>query len=313
MSATLGTIMLLAVIGSVRAFSSLSLRPVTDKISSRDVELMMAKDNANNSVFQKGNKGKILVLGGSGFLGGTIAQRAALEGYSVTSLSRRGKPEKDPKDFTNDKIDYRIGDARESLVIENILDEGNYTAIFHCIGILLDGDSGLRSFNRFVSGSGSVPEENATYDEITRLTAFNAIAAAESYVSKRGGGPLPFIFTSAAEAGWPDVRGGKFVERTLTPRWLKRYLEAKRSVENRLMNSPQTLLRPVIFRPSLIYSLDKIASLPPWGAFFVGNRVGLPFVDRPVSVQTLSTAAVRSISKEVRGVQRFKEIDQLSK
>ena len=66
MSATLGTIMLLAVIGSVRAFSSLSLRPVTDKISSRDVELMMAKDNANNSVFQKGNKGKILVLGGSG-------------------------------------------------------------------------------------------------------------------------------------------------------------------------------------------------------------------------------------------------------
>ena len=233
---------------------------------------------------------------------------------SITSLSHRGKrPEKDPKDFTNDKIDYRIGDARESLVIENILDEGDYTAIFHCIGILLDGDSGLRSFNRFVSGSGSVPEENATYDDITRLTAFNAIAAAENYVSKNGGGPLPFIFTSAAEAGWPDVRGGKFVERTLTPRWLKRYLEAKRSVENRLMNSPQTLLRPVIFRPSLIYSLDKIGSLAPVGAFFVGNRVGLPFVDRPVSVQTLSTAAVRAINKEVRGVQRFKEIDQLSK
>jgi hypothetical protein len=50
------------------------------------------------------------------------------------------------------------------------------------------------------------------------------------------------------------------------------------------------------------------------GAFYVGNRLGLPFVDRPVTVQALSTAAVRAIGNPgVEGVQRFSEIDALSK
>ncbi len=277
-------------------------------------------------------------------MGGNIARRAVLEGYGVTSLSRSGRPsssrgrgnrerQRQQEQLENcdcDGIDYRKGDAREIGIVEGILDEGGYVAVFHCIGLLFDGESGntLRSLNKFVSGSGSIPEPSSTYDDITRVTAFHAISAAEKYSSKRmseteGGDfePLPFIFTSAAEAGWPDVSGGSFVERTIAPRWLKRYLEAKRAVEDRLMNGEnasgsrqQKLLRPVIFRPSLIYSLDRVASLPPVGAFFVGNRVGLPFVDRPVSVQTLSTAAVRSISNtHVRGVLRFKEIDRLSK
>lgn len=66
MSAPLRILVLLALIGSSRAFSSLSFRPVTSTNSSRNVDLMMTQDNANNSVFQKGKKGKILVLGGSG-------------------------------------------------------------------------------------------------------------------------------------------------------------------------------------------------------------------------------------------------------
>ncbi len=291
----------------------------------------------------------------TGFLGGNIARRAVLEGYSVTSLSRSGRPQssasassssrgrgdrkrqrqqQQPESSDYDGIDYRKGDARDSGIVESILNEGGYVAVFHCIGLLFDGESGntLRSLNKFVSGSGSIPEPSSTYDDITRVTAFHAISAAEKYSKKRMDEtdegddeertrniePLPFIFTSAAEAGWPDVTGGSFVERTIAPRWLKRYLDAKRAVEDRLVTGEngrrQTLLRPVIFRPSLIYSLDRVASLPPVGAFFVGNRVGLPFVDRPVSVQTLSTAAVRSISNtNVRGVLRFKEIDRLSK
>jgi len=234
-----------------------------------------------------------------------------LEGYSVTSLSRRGNP--DDSEGNNDQIDYRTGDARQLETIANILNEGDYVAVVHCIGLLFDGESGIGNLNRFVSGSGSVPEGASTYDDITRLTAFNAISAAESYAQNRGGEPLPFIFTSAAEAGWPDVPGGKFVEKNLTPQWLRRYLVAKRAVEARLMKN-QNLLRPIIFRPSLIFSLDRIGSLPPVGAFFVGNKVGLPFVDRPVTVQSLSTAAVRAISRpDVRGVQRFMQIDELAK
>jgi len=262
----------------------------------------------NGNVFEKGDKGKILVLGGSGFLGGTVARRAILEGYSVTSISRRGKPEED----ANEGIDYRVGDARSKETIENILKEGEYKAVVHCIGLLFDGESGIGNLNKFVSGSGSVPDDSSSYDDITRKTAFNAIEAAESYAQSAGLESLPFVFTSAAEAGWPEMTGGSFVESNLAPEWLRRYLVAKRAVESRLMDN-QTLLRPVMFRPSLIYSLDRIASLPPVGAFFIGNKIGLPFVDRPVTVQALSAAVIKSLSQtDVRGVQRFMQIDELS-
>ena len=187
-------------------------------------------------------------------------------------------------------------------------------AIIHCIGLLFDDSTGLGNYNRFVSGSGSIPDADATYDTITRLTAFNAVDVATDYVSKKGDTTkrLPFIFISAAEAGWPNVGGGKQVENYLAPDWLKRYLAAKRAVEEKLSSS-SSILRPVIFRPSLIFSLDRPGSYPAVGAFFVFNRIGLPFVDRPVTVQSLANAVVRSISREeVVGVQRYKDVDALN-
>jgi hypothetical protein len=184
--------------------------------------------------------------------------------------------------------------------------------VIHCIGLLFDDASGLGTYNRFVSGSGSLPDADSTYDTITRLSAFNAIEATKEYAKNNQMTAFPFVFTSAAEAGWPDMPGGAQVEQYLAPEWMKRYLAAKRQVEAKLMGS-QPLLRPVIARPSLIYSLDKPASYLPVGAFFVGNKIGLPFVDRPVTVQSLGNAMVRAISRDnVVGVQRFMDIDQLN-
>lgn len=69
-------------------------------------------------------KGKLLVLGGTGFLGQTICKRAVVEGYAVTSVSRRGVlPDMTP----SSSIDYRKGDAREKETIASILNEGGYT------------------------------------------------------------------------------------------------------------------------------------------------------------------------------------------
>ena len=107
---------------------------------------------------------------------------------------------------------------------------------------------------------------------------------------------IPFFFASAAEAGCPDVRGVTFVERALTPGWLRRYLKAKWEVEDRILNNNSgAQIRPVIFLPSLIYSLDRLVSLPPVSAFFVGNKVGLPFVDRTVKKQVLANAFVKAV------------------
>lgn len=225
-------------------------------------------------------------------------------------------------------IDYRKGDARQIDVISSILQEGGYVGVVHCIGLLLDDVSGLGTYNRFVSGSGSMPDDNSSYDSITRVTAFNAIDATTQFikdnesVSGEGGNVrFPFVFTSAAEAGWPDVVGGPQVEEFLAPEWLKRYLAAKRAVESRLLKTNEeqreassSSLRPIIVRPSLIYSLDRPASYAPVGAFFVGNKLGLPFVDRPVTVQSLANAVVKSISQEstVEGILRYPEIDSLN-
>jgi nucleoside-diphosphate-sugar epimerase len=249
-----------------------------------------------------------------GFLGQTVCKRAVLEGYEVASLSRRGLPPPSsgaPSSAAN--IDYRKGDARDKLAVTSILSEGGFSGIVHCIGLLFDSESGLGDYNVFVSGSGSLLDNKSTYDTITRVTAFNAIDAAIEYSEKEGlEKPLPFCFTSAAEAGWPEVLGGPQIEKFLAPEWLRRYLSAKRAVEEKLLgSSPQ--LKPIIVRPSLIYSLDRPSSFVPVGAFFVGNSVGLPFVDRPVTVQALSCAIVKAMDKDdVSGILRYPQIDELS-
>jgi len=279
-------------------------------------------------------RNRVLVLGGTGFLGQAVCKRAILEGYQVTSLSRRGLPPYKPNSSSNsdnddadpkegiaslalDQVDYRQGDARNIESLTKILNEGGFCAVVHCIGLLFDNESGLGDWNRLVSGSGSLPDPKSSYDAITRQTAFNAIEAALDYImDEEMTTPLPFVFTSAAEAGWPDVALGSLIE-NLSPDFAKRYLAAKRAVEAQLLEaavSSQHMLRPVIVRPSLIYSMDRPASFVSVGAFYVLNGIGAPFVDRPVTVQSLSSAIVKSIGDgQVSGVLRYPEIDRLSR
>jgi nucleoside-diphosphate-sugar epimerase len=250
-------------------------------------------------------EGRLLVLGGTGYLGQKVCAKAVEQGYSVVTLSRRGTP---PQPLRN--VEYRMGDAQKPESITSILNEGNFCGVIHCIGLLFDDASGLGSLNQYVSGSKSLPDGGSTYDTITRLTAFNAIDAAIKYGTTNNISSLPFCFTSAAEAGWPEVTGGKEIE-MIMPDFIHRYMVAKRAVEAKLLSS-QPALRPIVVRPSLIFSWDKVASLPAVAAFTVFNSIGLPFVDRPVTVDTLALAIVRSMGDEsVVGVQRYPQIDLL--
>ena len=83
-------------------------------------------------------------------------------------------------------------------------EEGPFDGIVHCIGILLDTDSGLGNLNWIMSGSNSEPAENSTYDRITRETAFLNIDLAvemqkELHRERSGPDPTPFIFLSARQ------------------------------------------------------------------------------------------------------------------
>jgi nucleoside-diphosphate-sugar epimerase len=304
----------------LHAFKSSSRLAVQRKLACRS--LSMASDTTSGTTSSANNRGKLLILGGTGYLGQNVCKAASMEGYSVVSLSRRGLPplvsmtdeDKTILSPTSGKVDYRQGDARQKSPVTNILQEGGFTGIVHCIGLLFDDASGLGSYNKFVSGSGSLPDPDSTYDTITRLTAFNAIDAAMEYAERpenRSLKPFPFCFTSAAEAGWPEMTGGPFIE-SIMPEFIGRYMVAKRVVESKLMDESQPVLRPIIVRPSLIYSMDRIASLPSVGAFTIANKIGVPFVDRPVTVKSLAKTIVRSMSDaSVKGVQRYSQIDKL--
>ena len=103
---------------------------------------------------------------------------------------------------------------------------------------MLDSDSGLLSLNKFASGSGSISGRDSSYDRITRQTGFIAIekVVKQQTESNPMKDPVPFVFISAAEAGWKFRAPVNFLER---------YLQAKRSVENKLLSSGQ-FIRPII-------------------------------------------------------------------
>lgn len=254
---------------------------------------------------------KLLVLGGNGFVGREVCRLAVARGYQVTSLSRRGEnPE--PKDELLAQVLWVKGNAAdtETYTLKDLV--GQSDAVVHAIGLLFDVNSGLTNLNLVVSGSKSKPDADSTYDTVTRKTAFNVINAVREKFRLPFSRPTPVMFVSAAEAGWPDVTLGPQVE-NVAPAWLKEYLVAKRAVEAEISSSPDQI-RPVIFRPSLIWSWTKFDVLPVIPVFNLASAVGVPFVDKTVTVTTLARAIIAGLEDDsLSGVQRFGEMEKLEK
>jgi len=155
-----------------------------------------------------------------------------------------------------------------------------------------------------------VPSKNATYDLVTRVTAFNAAEAAvraSESASSSASKPMPFVFISAAEARW-DFKA--------PATWLEEYLLAKRAVESKLAGlNEENKLRASVLRPSLVYDpSEKPAALPAVFLFTIGNVLGIPFVDKPVTAETLAKAAVRSVADGVsKGILEYRDMERLAK
>mmetsp|Transcript_6838 Transcript_6838/g.9016 ORF Transcript_6838/g.9016 Transcript_6838/m.9016 type:complete len:284 (-) Transcript_6838:212-1063(-) len=245
---------------------------------------------------------KILVLGGTGFVGSNVIRYALSEGFSVTSLSRRGKPS--VTGGLSSKVDWKKGDATNPDLVSEIIQEGEFDAVIHTIGMLFEGEA-----NKYASGSGSIPDKEATYDKITRQTAFAAMAAFSVATKVRA----PFLFVSAAEAKW----GFDQLFEGTPAEFLRRYLIAKRAVEDELLKNygagDNATLRPVIFRPSLVWTPQRPQAIPPVLAFTIANAIGLPQVDKPVTVETLAKAIIKSVKDEtITGIQDFRAMEKLA-
>ena len=117
---------------------------------------------------------RVLVLGGNGFVGREVVREAVRCGFTVTSLSRRGQnPEPNDADLSQAK--WVSGDATDPKTVQAYVDEAD--AVVHAVGLLFDSASGMRTLNRWFSGSGSTPDEQATYSSVTRDSAFVAVEA----------------------------------------------------------------------------------------------------------------------------------------
>jgi len=287
------------------AFRTEALAPLR-----RGTQLHAEDGDANlESNLNPGSGKKLLVLGGGGYVGSEVCRIAVGRGYDVTSLSRRGE-NPDPGDQRLAAVRWVKGDAADFSTVKTMVDESDL--VVHAIGLLFDVNSGLGDLNKIVSGSGSVPGESSTYDTVTRKTAFNLIEAVRQrpQLPFFAPPPKPVVFVSCAEAGWPDVPLGPQVE-NIAPQWLKEYLVAKRAVEAEITSSPDAI-RPVMFRPSLIWSWTKFDVLPIIPIFNLLNAIGVPFVDKTVTVNTLASAIVAALEDDgISGTQRFPEMEAL--
>ena len=241
-------------------------------------------------------------------MGREVCKRAVERGWEVASLSRRGENPL-PGDAALDCVEWLQGDAADAKDVQQFVKDAD--AVVHAVGLLFDVDSGLTQFSKVVSGSNSVPGAESTYDRITRQTAFNAIDATANRLRLPFAPRTPFAFVSCAESGWPDVSGGSFVEDKVAPEWLRRYLVAKRAVEAKLEENSDKL-RPVVYRPSLIWSWGKLDVLPIIPVFNLASALGVPFVDRTIRVGTLADAIVAGVAGDAEGVQRFAAMDELA-
>ena len=132
----------------------------------------------------------------------------------------------------------------------------------------------------------------------SQLLGMTAIECFTSKSSSSAETPKPFVFISAAEAGWTAPAPVK---------WLERYLAAKREVEDEVMTNKS--LRPVILRPSLVWSWDKPQALISVVPFFLASTLGVPFIDKPVMLTTLVDAAIGAVQDPVvRGILREKDM-----
>ena len=132
------------------------------KVSTRAFHLHSITDaSAVNTNF------KLLVLGGTGFVGREVVKRARKKGFTVVSISRRGKL----VDETDQSVTWVSGDAAQPNTVQAVIDDfGPFDGCVHAVGLLLDTESGLSALNKYASGSGSSPTSESTYDRVTRQT-----------------------------------------------------------------------------------------------------------------------------------------------
>ncbi|KAI8072570.1 hypothetical protein BC940DRAFT_292898 [Gongronella butleri] len=262
---------------------------------------------------------KLLVVGGSGFLGQSVCKAAVYKGWQTISLSRRGEPDQFARQGTPSwakEVQWAKGDSTTPATYNELLT--GVTDIVHTVGIILESDykqvvndptvfGALCGASKVLGeiagmtdrGNPLDPRKQTahTYESINRDAAIQVAKQAAKQESVQS-----FSYISASDV-FPLIN--------------PRYITSKREAERFLLGEPS--FKAIILRPGFMYSDARPVSLPLATALQTANAVTRPiakdiaslpfgktFTTPPLHIDTVAMAVIQGIQN---GEQHIYEVD----
>lgn len=211
---------------------------------------------------------KLLVLGGSGFVGRAICREAAIRNWAVTSLNRRGAP--NDCDEHLKRVNWIKGDALNRNQLAQVLQDQTFVA--HAIGTLFEGEGIFSIYKKY---KGSFPSDELSYEKMNRDT---------------------LLFAGSEARLIPTIKAFAYVSASnLTKFLLPKYIETKREAEVWMLENEA--FRPVILRPGFIYGQERKVSYPLAAGFKMATLFTAGLVPPALSVETVARALINALIK----------------
>eukprot|EP01066_Platyproteum_vivax_P006960 Platyproteum_vivax@DN2600_c0_g1_i1.p2 len=268
-------------------------------------------------------KKRILVLGGTGFVGRKVCRHAVQLGHKVTCLSRRGGCPKDIAGFGwASSVEWLKGSALDVSTYQEVSERSD--GIIHCIGTLIDSScpTPLQQLYTTLKGSpNKLSDKNtSTYEAINTLTVSRAANLLAS-LSKKEVSEQSLAKEPVNQPPKDDVSKSGKSSKEQTPREketdvksfvyvsaalpqlaecvLPGYSKSKKEAENILKQFSPTELKIAILQCGLIYGNEDPVTL------LMAGFAGLaPFgVSPPISADFVAACAVEGATNpQVSGV-----------
>ena len=220
---------------------------------------------------------KVLVLGGSGFVGKAICRELLRVGADVYSINRSGKPGGCSTDL--DKVNWIKGNALDPKVYKEL---SNIDTLIHSIGILAEPSSKKSQTDQF----------DVTFESEIRDTLKVAIESSKDYCA-----PLERIgYISAADFG------------AISRFFLPRYMNAKREAESILesQNIPS-----VIARPGFMYGRDRMPTVPFSYAYSLVTLFSAGVIPKALDVNSVARSLITALADENLSGTKYLEVADL--
>ncbi|KAK4515200.1 uncharacterized protein ATC70_002810 [Mucor velutinosus] len=268
---------------------------------------------------------KLLVVGGSGFLGMNICKIAANKGWETVSLSKRGEPtmfNEYGKPEWAQKVQWASGNSLQPETYKDLLKD--VTAVVHSVGILMENDyksiaqakslceaaSGVPRLLLGMKDHGNPLDPNLkdnprpTYEMMNRDTVKTVADQVSQVPTMRS-----FVYISASDV-FP------FID--------PRYITTKREAERYLFQQDDKF-KTVVLRPGFMYNVTRPSAVPIAGALQFANAVTSPFKNGiaslpggkiittpPLQTEQVARAVIAGIESKQSGIFDVEGIEKLS-